>query len=59
MHKKEKIIRVSPKYPIRVWCDGKVVIFKNEQNQPICSECFNDYRKITIRSDRYISYEGV
>lgn len=52
MRKKEKIMRVSPKHPIRAWCDGRVIVFKNKQDQPICSECFNNYKKIIIRSDR-------
>ncbi len=54
MRKKEKIMRITPRpYAIKVWCDGKVIVFMNEQtNRPICGECFCNYRKITMRSDR-------
>lgn len=53
MRKKEKIMRVPPEHPMKIWCDGKVIIFMNERtNRPICGECFCNYRKIIIRSDR-------
>lgn len=51
MRKRDQIVEVLPGASFKIWCDGQMVVFKDNEDKPFASRCFNKgCKKVTIRA---------